>query len=455
MKFETTWQKPRSFVTRKSGRMLREAAHSLMGRAAREAAENALLEFIGDARLVLLGEASHGTLEFYELRARLTRRLIEEKGFRVLAVEADWPDMQRVDRYVRGLEGDATAAEALGGFTRFPRWMWRNPVIVQLVEWMRAFNGRPENADSPADMYGLDLYSLHSSMEAVIRFLEKSDPPAARRAKARYACFDAFGSDPRLYGFSAKDGLDSCEAAVVEQLVELREMAETIVDHPTREEAFFAEQNALLVRNAEEYYRTLFKGNAASWNLRDGHMAETVEAVVHFRARKEREVGTVVWAHNSHLGDARATEMADRGELNVGQLLRERYREKCVNIGFTTYGGTVTAARDWDQPPERRRIRPALEGSYEALLHVVGGNFWLDLRTQDAVKELLGEPRLERAIGVIYRPESERLSHYFYSILPEQFDALVHLDQTHALDPLERTAQWECGELPETYPWAL
>ncbi|MDB6154821.1 MAG: hypothetical protein JWL90_3274 [Chthoniobacteraceae bacterium] len=447
MNFETIWQKPRPLSTRKTGQILREAAHSLMGRMASEAAERALIEMIGDARFILMGEASHGTHEFYEFRVRLTRRLLEQKEFRILAVEADSPDMQRVDSFAGGWTGDSTAEDALGEFSRFPRWMWRNEVIKEFIQWMRRFNLRPENAGSPAHLYGLDLYSLHASMDAVVRFLEKTDPSAARRAKARYACFDSFGASPQLYGLAAKRGLGSCESAVIEQLVELQKTSAEL----HCEEAFLAKQNARVVKNAEAYYRALFDEDTIAWNLRDQHMAETLESIVEHHGDSK----AIVWAHNSHLGDARATEMADRGEWNVGQLMRQRYGDDCFTLGFSTYSGTVTAARDWDQPPERRHVRPALAGSYEALLHIVGGNFWLNLHPDQPVGELLREPRLERAIGVIYRPESERGSHYFYSVLPGQFDVIVHFDYTRALDPLDRNAKWDRGELPETYPSAL
>ncbi|MCU1276349.1 MAG: erythromycin esterase-like enzyme [Bryobacterales bacterium] len=416
-----------------------------------------LLDFIGDARFVLLGEASHGTHEFYRERALITRRLIRQKGFTAVAVEADWPDAYRVNRYVRG-EGEATASlGALDGFRRFPAWMWRNTDVLEFVEWMRSHNDSLP-ADAPkTGFYGLDLYSLHSSADAVIRYLEKVDPEAARRARYRYSCFEHFGEDTQAYGYAATFGISaSCESEAVNQLIELQRRA---ADYANRDglvaadEFFFAEQNACLVKNAEEYYRSMFQGGVSSWNLRDRHMAETLESLVDHLSRQYGTTKIVVWEHNSHLGDARATEMGQRGELNVGQLVRERHERDSRLIGFTTYTGTVTAATDWDGPAERKRVRPALAESYEALFHYVGlPQFLLLLQERGRVRDELDEPRLERAIGVIYRPETERLSHYFRARIPDQFDAVLHFDETTAIEPLERTSMWTKGEPPETYP---
>src|SRR5258705_13138190 len=378
---------------------------------------DSLLDLVGTARLVLLGEASHGTHEFYHERAMITQRLIEEKGFTAVAVEADWPDAYRANRYVRGVSDDAFAVDALADFRRFPTWMWRNTDVVEFLEWLRAHNApRP---DAAAGFYGLDLYSLHASMEAVLRFLEKVDPEAAKEARARYACFDHFGKDTQVYGFATGRGLaKSCEDEVVTQLVELQRRAMEYArrdGRPAEEEAFYAEQNARLVKNAEEYYRSMFLEQVSSWNLRDRHMAETLEALTTHLNRAGGPAKVVVWAHNSHVGDARVTEMGQRGELNIGQLARERYNRDAVLVGFTTNHGTVTAASDWDGPAERKRVRPALPGSYEELFHEIGiGGFMLDLRS-GAPTEGLRQPRLQRAIGVIYRPETERMSHYFHA----------------------------------------
>jgi erythromycin esterase-like protein len=419
-----------------------------------------LLERIGDARFVLIGEASHGTHEFYRIRGAITKRLIRERGFTAVAVEADWPDAYRVNRYVRGGRDDADATESLGGFKRFPQWMWRNADVLDFIGWLRAHNeGQPKDAPR-AGFYGLDLYSMHASMEAVLRYLRVVDPAAAVRARARYACFDHFGGDPQEYGHAASSGLaPTCEKEVVAQLVELRRAAAEYASRDGRvaaDDLFFAEQNARLVRNAERYYRAMFGSRASSWNLRDEHMAETLRELARFLEGEMPGAKIVVWAHNSHLGDARATEMGASGELNVGQLVRERYGREAFLVGFSTYTGTVTAASNWDEPAQRKSVRPALVGSYEALFHEVGlGNFLVDLRTQSEAAEVLATPRLERAIGVIYRPETERQSHYFRATLPHQFDAVLHYDVTRAVEPLERTGQWDGGELPETYPTAL
>ena len=413
---------------------------------------DALLELIGNARIVLLGEASHGTHEFYFERAQITKRLIVEKNFTVLAIEADWPDASRVHRYVRGSSNDANASEALAGFRRFPAWMWRNTAVVDFVDWLRRRNvGVPDSRR--AGFYGLDLYSLHASMDAVVRYLERVDPEAARRARGRYACFDHYGGDVERYGYAAAFGAgDDCEQEVVAQLIDLRAAAVRYVAQDSTlaaDEQFFAEQNARLVANAEAYYRTMFRGRVESWNLRDTHMADTLDALlVHLGGR------VVVWAHNSHVGDARATELGEIGELNVGQLARERHGDAIRLVGFTTYTGTVTAASEWGAAVERKRVRPALEGSWEAHFHRLGvPSFLLPMR--EAVATALARPRLERAIGVIYRPDTERASHYFRARLPSQFDAVIHVDESHAVEPLERTAAWERGEVPETYPFAV
>jgi erythromycin esterase-like protein len=415
-----------------------------------------LLALIGDARFVLLGETSHGTHEFYRERARITRRLIEERGFTVVAVEADWPDAYRVNRYIRGWSSDVSSSEALGDFKRFPTWMWRNAEVLNFVGWLRAHNDQVAEEDAKIGFYGLDLYSLHRSIEAVLRYLGKVDPEAARRARYHYACFDHYGKDSQAYGYAAEFGLTkSCEDEVVSQLAELVRHAEvyTQPDGQRREEFFYAEQNARLVRDAEQYYRTMFRGRVSSWNLRDRHMAETLEALVAHFERQGRTPKVVVWAHNSHLGDARATDMGEAGELNVGQLVRERYGEEAVLVGFSTYQGTVTASSGWDEPAERKRVRPALPGSYEALFHEIGvPRFCLPMRPKEQSLEILVTRRLERAIGVIYLPQTERVSHYFYARLPDQFDAVLHFDITRAVEPLERTAQWERGEVAETFP---
>jgi erythromycin esterase-like protein len=436
---------------------LRSTAYQLTG-SARD--YDPLLNLIGEARLVLLGEASHGTHEFYHERAQITERLIKEKGFSAVAVEGDWPDAYRVNGYVRSASDDAFAVEALADFRRFPTWMWRNTDIVEFIEWLREHNDALPASSAKAGFYGLDLYSLHASMEAVLRYLEKVDPEAAKQARARYACFDHLGKNTQVYGFLTGTGVTkSCQDEVVSELVELRRRAAEYARRDGRgaeEEAFVAEQNAHVVKNAEEYYRSMFLEDVSSWNLRDRHMAETLEALTHHLDRAGGRAKIVVWAHNSHVGDARVTEMGQRGEINIGQLARERYDRDAVLIGFTTDHGTVTAASDWDAPAERKRVRPALSGSYETLFHTTEvDRFLLTWHAGDVATEGLREARLERAIGVIYRPETERMSHYFTTRLPLQFDAVLHFDETRAVEPLERNAEWDKGEVPETFPFAV
>ena len=414
-----------------------------------------LIEQVGDARVVLLGEATHGTHEFYRHRAVITKRLIEEKGFAAVAVEADWPDAYRVNRWVQGADDDPDAERALGGFERFPTWMWRNADVLDFVGWLRAHN---ERAERPTGFYGLDLYSLYRSIEAVVAYLERIDPPAAARARERYACLERF-EESQAYGYSAARGLTpSCRQGVLRQLVELQRSGEGYLRRDgiaAEDDQFYAEENARVVVDAEEYYRSMFTGPISSWNLRDGHMAGTLERLIaHLGERGSAR--TVVWAHNSHVGDARRTSMGRRGEHNIGQLARERFGLGAVLVGFTTCTGTVSAASDWGAVVERKQVRPPRRGSFEALLgEVEDGAFWLRLRDDGRAASELYRPRLERAIGVIYRPENELVSHYFEAHLSEQFDYVVHFDETRAVEPLERTVEWQRGEPPETYPTAL
>jgi erythromycin esterase-like protein len=417
---------------------------------------DSLLDLIGDRRFVLIGEASHGTHDFYRERARITRRLIDERGFTAVAVEADWPDAYRVNRYVMGLSDDKNADAALSDFRRFPAWMWRNRDVLAFIEWLRARNDAHVNAATKARFYGLDLYSLRASIEAVVDYLDRVDPEEAKRARARYSCFDHVGAEGQQYGYAlAYAGAIPCENEVVAQLIELRRKADVYLRRDgwvADDEFFFAEQNARLVRNAEEYYQQMYRAEVSSWNLRDRHMAGTLDALIAHLDRQCPRSKVVVWEHNSHVGDARSTEMGERGELNVGQLARQRYGNESVLIGFTTYDGTVTAASEWGGPAERKRVRPASPDSHEAFLHQNDDkNFWLDT-AGPAVHSLLSAPRLERAIGVIYRPQTERGSHYFHARLGDQFDAVIHLDHTRALEPLERMSLWDKGEPPETYP---
>lgn len=418
-----------------------------------------VIEAARRADFVLIGEASHGTHEFYLERARITQRLVRELGFNAVAVEADWPDAYRVNAYVRCLSTDASADDALAGFKRFPTWMWRNRVVERFVQWMRQHN-ESTPLDRHVGFYGMDLYSLHTSVDAVLKYLDRTDPDEAKKARERYACFGTYGGDPQAYGYmAARSPSASCEQVAVQQLLELREHATAYTSQDSKraaDEFFYAEQNARLVKNAEEYYRTMFRGGVSSWNLRDRHMVETLYALRdHLRAQGTPRPRIVVWAHNSHLGDARATQMGSWGEWNVGQLVRERAGPAALNVGFSTYSGTVTAATEWDEPPQFKRVRPGLAGSYERLFHDVDSpRFLLGLRDPE-VRATLDQARLERAIGVIYRPETERQSHYFDAVLADQFDFIIHIDETHALEPMEYGEHWTGGEAPETYPTGI
>jgi len=407
---------------------------------------DALIEMARDTRVVLLGEPTHGSHEVYRERARISQRLIEELGFRAVVWEADWPDAERAGRFVRDGTGAEGAEQALEGFARFPTWMWRNTAVVEFMRWLRARNEKAA-PDKRAAIYGMDLYSLYGSIRAVIDYLDRTDPAAAERARARYACFDHHG-DPQAYGYSARLGIGNCEESVVKMLAELQKRSAG-----DGEDAFSAAQNARLARNAEAYYRSMFGSRIASWNLRDRHMAETLEGLLDHLGKGSR---IVVWAHNSHLGDARATEMGDEGELNVGQLVRERFGSASLLVGFTTYYGTVTAAHEWDGAAERMPVVPSLAGSVEAIFHEVGlPRFFLPLRDPGEALGALREPRLERAIGVIYRPATERASHYFSARIAEQFDAVVHLDRTRAVEPLDRVERWTPLEPPESFPTGM
>ena len=423
-----------------------------------------LEELIGDARVVLIGESSHGTHEFYAARAEITKWLIEEKGFSAVAAEADWPDAYRVNRYVRGLGEDKNADEALSGFERFPAWMWRNTVVRDFVDWLRTRNRRQEsNGQRQAGFYGLDLYSLHRSMHEVITYLDKVDPKAAARARARYACFDHTSADDgQAYGFSAAFGAGpSCENQAIEQLVDIQRNALAYARRDgllAEDELFYVQQNAQTVRNAEVYYRAMFSGRVTSWNLRDKHMEQTLEALLKHLDRHGDvpSARIVVWAHNSHVGDARATEVWADGQLTLGQLVRERYGDESRLIGLSTYAGTVTAASEWGGIAERKAVRPALNGSIEELLHETGKSaFLVSAAISPEAADPLSAVRLGRAIGVIYLPATERQSHYFHVRPADQFDAMIHIDKTRALEPLEPTSLWIAGETPETYPSGL
>lgn len=413
-----------------------------------QAALEPLLRRIGSARVVLIGEASHGTSEFYRMRARITQRLIEAKGFNVVAAEADWPDAARIDHYVR--HRDALPSEWTA-FARFPTWMWRNEETQSFIDWLHARNSSLHDRQRTA-FCGLDLYSLYTSVRSVIAYLESVDPALAAIARQRYGCLTPWEADPAAYGRAALRGTyHKCEQAVAHILVELLQKRQAYTPRDG-ERYFYASQNARLVANAERYYRVMYYGSRASWNLRDTHMFETLKNVLDHHGATSK---AVIWAHNSHIGDAAATEMSRRGEHNIGQLCREHFGKHCYAIGFGTNDGTVAAASDWDGPMQVMEVRPAHAQSYERLFHMTNTpGLLLPLRKSGnaELREKLKKPRLERAIGVIYRPESELASHYFEAVLPRQFDEYIWIDRTSAVKPLDVA---ELQGLPDTFPFGV
>jgi len=409
-----------------------------------------LLERLAGARVVLLGEATHGTSEFYRMRARITKELILRRGFNFVAVEADWPDAARINQYVR--HAAAQQEQQWKAFARFPAWMWRNHEVLEMVEWLRAWNAEISDPERRVSFHGLDLYSLFTSIGAVIDYLNGVDPAMAAIARGRYACLSPWEHDPAVYGRAAIGGrYRDCEEAVVAML---RDMLERRIEYSQRDgDRFFdAAQNARLVAAAERYYRVMYYGSVESWNLRDQHMFDTLERLFEFHGPGSKGI---VWEHNSHVGDASATEMGARGEHNVGQLSRARFAGSAFLLGFGTDRGTVAAASAWDGPMEVKRVRPAHEASYERLCHDSGVKaFMLHLRdpVKTALRDELEAARLERAIGVVYRPESELMSHYFQACLPRQFDEYIWFDETRAVSPLPSAV---APGVPETYPFGL
>ena len=409
-----------------------------------------VLDRIGDARVVLIGEATHGTSEFYRMREQITRALITEKGFNFVAIEGDWPDAARIDHYVRHFEYQPSEWTA---FARFPTWMWRNNEVREFVEWLRGENADREPHERTA-FHGLDLYSLHNSIREVLGYLDDVDPHAAQVARERYGCLTPWQSDPATYGRAALTGrYRSCEKEVASMLAGLLTKRR---DYALRdgERYFDAVQNARLVTNAERYYRVMYYGSRASWNLRDSHMFETLKSLLAFCGPASK---AVVWAHNSHVGDASATEMSIRGEHNIGQLCRREFKDAAYLIGFGTDRGSVAAASDWDGPMRIMSVKPAIEKSYERRFHSVTqrigeSNFFLPIRGAASLQEVLERPRLERAIGVIYRPETELASHYFQAVLPRQFDEYIWFDETRAVSPF---ATADIEGMPDTYPFGL
>jgi protein-L-isoaspartate(D-aspartate) O-methyltransferase len=412
---------------------------------------DAMIDRVADARVVLIGEATHGTSEFYRMRARITRELIAKRGFNFVAIEADWPDAARVDDYVLGVPRRSTVE--FTPFGRFPTWMWRNGEVHDFADWLRAYN-----ADHPAariGFHGLDLYSLFTSIAAVLSYLDRVDPDAARVARHRYAALTPWQKDPAAYGKAVLVGrYKSSEEAVVSML---RDMLEKRMDYAyTDGERFFdAAQNARVVAAAERYYRSMYYGAAASWNQRDQHMFDTLRSLFSYYGPHAKGI---VWAHNSHVGDAAATEMSARGELNVGQLCRQAFGTSLYTIGFGTDHGTVAAAPSWGAPMETMKIRPALPGSYLDVFHRTGRPAFtlpINRHARRAVQDELSRPRLERAIGVVYRPDTELESHYYQAILPQEFDEIVWFDETHAVSALVLPPPVRSPELPDTYPFGL
>jgi protein-L-isoaspartate(D-aspartate) O-methyltransferase len=411
-----------------------------------------LLARIGDARVVLIGEATHGTSEFYRMRARITRELIARRGFTIVALEADWPDAAVVDRHVRPRASGRVPPLRERPFSRFPTWMWRNRETRRFIDWLAEHNSAIGEPSRRCSVHGLDLYSLNNSIGAVLAYLERVDSETAAAARVRYGCFSPWETDPATYGRAAVSGrLRDCEREAVSILTGL--LARRLEYMTSDGEAFFdAQRNATVVRNAERYYRAMYYGSRESWNLRDQHMFDTLDAALEHRGEHAR---AVVWAHNSHVGDAAATEMGTRGEINLGQLARERHGLQAYIIGFGTDHGTVAAASNWDEPMQVMNVRPSHIDSYERLCHDSGmPAFLLHLREPDraAVRQELLPPHLERAIGVIYRPKTEMLSHYFQASLPAQFDEYIWFDQTTAVQPLKTH---EVHGVPETYPFGL
>ena len=407
-----------------------------------------LLERIGDAKVVLLGEASHGTSEFYRMRERISQELITRKGFRFVAIEGDWPDVARLDHYVRHFEYPPSEWTA---FARFPTWMWRNTEVRSFVDWLHAHNAERAPQQRVA-IYGLDLYSLYTSIGSVLKYLDEVDPDSAQIARQRYGCLTPWQADPATYGHAALTGAyRTCESEVVQMLEDILHKQSDYAAHDG-ERFMDAVQNARLVTDAERYYRIMYYGSRASWNLRDNHMFETLKTLLNFHGTAAK---AIVWAHNSHVGDAAATEMSVRGEYNIGHLCREEFGHAAYSIGFGTHAGTVAAASEWDGPMEVKAVLPSRKQSYERLCHDTGRpQFMLPLRGRSAgeVRNRLAEPRLERAIGVIYRPETELASHYFQAVLPVQFDEYIWFNQTRAVTPL---ATRELEGLPDTYPFGL
>jgi erythromycin esterase-like protein len=409
---------------------------------------DALLERIGDAHYVLLGEASHGTAEYYTWRRKISERLIQEKGFSFIAVEGDWPDCCRVNRYVKARpdSGD-NAREVLHEFARWPTWMWANDEVVDLAGWLREHNDGLAEEDK-VGFYGLDVYSLWESMEAIMAYLREVDPGSLDAARQAFECFEPFDYDPQQYARATMWVPETCEDEVVHLLGEIRRKAPSY-RHDGREEHFNAEQNALVVKNAERYYRTMVRGDASSWNLRDSHMVDTLNRLT---AHHRSDCKAIVWEHNTHIGDARFTDMAEDGMFNVGQLVREQHSDQgVVLVGFSSYRGTVIAGDYWGAAMRKMPVPPGRSGSWEDVLHQSVAADSLLIFDRGRANPTLLAPRGHRAIGVVYRPDAEAYGNYVPTVLPRRYDALVYLEESRALRPLHVPASFE-HEVPETFP---
>jgi erythromycin esterase len=405
-----------------------------------------LMERIGDAHFVLLGEASHGTSEYYQWRARLSSRLIAEKNFRFVSVEGDWPDCYRVNRYIKGYpDVGKNAQDVLRAFNRWPTWMWANWEIAAFAEWLRTYN---EHRSTKAGFYGLDVYSLWESMEAIIKYLENKDPQAVQTALQAYQCFEPYREDPQAYAWSTRMVPENCEDEVIDLLLKMQQGANQYDGDP--EAGFNAEQNALVIKNAEHYYRSMVRTNSGSWNVRDLHMMETLNRLVNFHGPGTK---AIVWAHNTHIGDARHTDMAAADMLNIGQLAREQHRkDDVVLVGFGSHHGSVIAGKAWGAPMEKMKLPPGRDGSWEDILHQAGTDQLL-IFDQENLSDELQKVRGHRAVGVVYHPELESRGNYVPTVLPKRYDAFIYLDETRALNPLH--IQPEEINPPDLYPWGL
>ena len=408
-----------------------------------------LMQRIGDARIVMLGEASHGTHEYYTWRSQITQRLIREKGFNFIAVEGDWPDCYSLNRYIKQYVPGKTAREVLNEFERWPSWMWANREVAALAEWLHSYNS-PLPKNEKVGFYGLDVYSLWDSMDEIKRYLERVDPATLKVANEAFECFEPYKKDDgHSYAYASQMVPELCETEVVDLLKQIQQKMPTY--DSDFEMAFSTEQNALVAVNAEKYYRAMVRGGGQSWNVRDGHMEETLERLLNFHGRNSK---VVVWAHNTHIGDSRYTDMVDDGMYNIGELVREKYaKEDVVLVGFGSYEGSVIAGKSWGAPMKKMNVPKAKEGTWEHLLHEAGADDKLlimdDLQDHTLLNDRIGH----RAIGVVYNPEYERYGNYVPSILPRRYDAFLYIDNTTALHPLHM--ENEHHDMPDTFPFGV